>query len=291
VCRTSGGGQLLGSGQEGRAARVASLAIAPRIVFYDDPGMPTSSDRRALVVVEGADDIRRLGRLLVGLDSSVSFLDAHGSSGVRITCRSLGSGFDGAFLGICDRDAMTTDEAEDLCRRVPGLFVWPSRCLENELLHPPLLTRALDMSGHDISELDVRRELRAIADEQYDYVHASIVEHRLRRGSFEAPPRAEAETPIGGVRRRLEATGNSAQGRILEISRVSIHAEAELRDTWEEEHLLLMDGKRAMSDVAHRLAPNLHGVRGLEQALLRHAADSPPPGIAALQSEVRSLLG
>jgi len=76
---------------------------------------------------------------------------------------------------------MSDEDVEALRGKTPGLFVLPSRCLENELLYPPLLARALDMSGHQITEADIRTVLREIADNQFDQAHARTVDHILRR--------------------------------------------------------------------------------------------------------------
>jgi hypothetical protein len=246
--------------------------------------------KRIVVIAEGVDDVRRLARLLADLGGSAVILDGHGARGVQQTCRALASGFDQPHLGVCDRDVMSDEEVENLRRRVPGLFVLPSRCLENELLHPPLLSRALDMTGHQVSEAEVRTVLREIADGQYEEVHARIVDHVVRQLHRESLGRQEGETPIGRVRRRLEASRESAQNRALAVERVALRVESELRRRWDAEHLALMDGKVAFALVAHRLAPGLRGGRGLESAVLRHAIDTPPPGIAALRSEIAALL-
>jgi hypothetical protein len=185
---------------------------------------------------------------------------------------------------------MTDDEVDDLRRRVPGLFVLPSRCLENELLHPPLLYRALDMTGHEVSEGEIRSVLREIADAQYDEVHATMVDRVLYRQYSESLQREDGESPIGLLRRRYEARRDSAQNRVLAVTEVSIRVENDLRGRWDAEHLGLINGKLAFAQVAQRLAPGLRGRRGLETAVLRHAIDSPPPGIAALRSEIASLL-
>ena len=252
--------------------------------------MSASPQKRLVLVAEGVDDIRRLQRLLGDLGAPHMILDGNGSRGVQHTCRALGGGFDQPHLGVCDRDVMSDEEVEDLRRRVPGLFVLPSRCLENELLHPPLLALALDMTGHEVGEAEVRRVLREIADGQYEEVHASMVNHILH-GRFREPlHREEGETPLGRVRRRYEASRDSAQNRVLAVREVSIHVENDLRTRWDGEHLTLIDGKVAFAQAAQCLAPGLRGSRALEAAVLRHSIDHPPPGIAALRSEIAALL-
>jgi hypothetical protein len=117
-----------------------------------------------------------------------------------------------------------------------------------------------------------------------------MVDHILRHRHRESLQRQEGETRIGLVRRRYEASRDSAQDRVLAVSEVSIRVENELRRRWDAEHLALINGKVAFALAAQRLAPLLRGSRGLESVVLRHAIDSPPPGIAALRSEIAALL-
>jgi hypothetical protein len=243
-----------------------------------------------VLVVEGPDDVRRLRRLLPDVRPPDLILDGNGARGVQRTCRTLSSGFDQPHLGVCDRDLMSNEEVEALRRRVPGLFVMPSRCLENELLHPPLLARALDMTGHEVSEAEVRVVLRQIADEQYDQVHATMVDRILYREYTEPIQREDGEPPIGLLRREYEARRDSAQNRVQAVTDVAIRVESDLKRRWSAEHLVLLDGKAALPQVAQQLAPGLKGGRGLETAVLRHAIDNPPPGIVALRSEIAQVV-
>jgi len=256
----------------------------------DDALVSDSEQKRLSLVVEGTDDVRRLRRLLPDLRPPNLILDGHGVRGVEATCRTLSTGFDQPYLGVCDRDLRSDEELEDARRRVPGLFFLPSRCLENELLHPPLLAHALDMTGHGVSESEIREVLRGIADEQYDQVHATLVERRLRHAYEGSVEHEEGEPAIGLLRRRFEASRDSAQQRAVAVMEVSKEVEVTLRRRWSARHLVLFDGKAAFPQVAQQLAPGLKGSGGLETALLRHAIDNPPPGIAALRSEIARLL-
>ncbi len=169
------------------------------------------------LVVEGPDDVRRLRRLFPEVGPPHLILNGHGVRGVEATSRTLGTGFDQPYLGVCDRDLRSDEELEEAGRRVPGLFFWPSRCLENELLHPPLLARALDMTGHGVSEGEIREVLRAIADGQYDEVHATLVERRLRQAHEGSVEHKDGEPAIGLLRRRFERVGtlrNNAPWRL-----------------------------------------------------------------------------
>lgn len=248
-------------------------------------------EQRLVLIVEGVEDARRLRRLLPELGLNDLILGANGAAGVQSTCRTLSTGFNAPHLGVCDRDLMNNEEVDDLKRRTPGLFVWSSRCLENELLHPPLVARALDMAGYAASEADVRSTLREIADTQYDQVHATLVDRDLRR-RFEVPrQREDGEPPIGLLRREYESRRDSALEQVMAVQEVSISVEASLRRRWNAQYLLLLNGKRALPQVAQRLAPGLKGGPGLETVVLRHALDYPPPGVAALRSEIARLVG
>lgn len=109
--------------------------------------MRSAANSSMLIIVEGRDDLRRLPLLLPPELVPRTILMAEGAKGVQATCRTLESGFDRPFLGICDRDLMTDQDVEELHAKLPSLFVWPSRCLENELLHPPLLSQVLTMTA------------------------------------------------------------------------------------------------------------------------------------------------
>jgi hypothetical protein len=246
-----------------------------------------SAEGRFVLIVEGVDDMRRLPRLLPDLESSRDvMLNGNGFRGVRDTCNTLGSGFDQPFIGVCDRDLRGDEEIRELQERVPGLFFLSSRCLENELLYPPLLARALDMTGHAVTETEIRAALRTIADEQYEDVHAAMVENELRRVEDMPLRREDGATPMGRLRQQYEARRESEQNRLLAMAEIAIHTERKLRARWDIEHLALLDGKIVLPRIAQQFAPGLRGRRGLETAVLRHAIDFPPPGIAALRTEI-----
>ena len=251
--------------------------------------MSDSKQTRLLLIVEGDDDARRLKRLLSDLPTSPTILIGYGSSGVQRTCSTLARGFSRPYLGVCDRDLMTDDEVAVLNRGTSGLFFWPLRCLENELLHPPLLCRALDMSGHvGNNESLVRTVIREIADSHYDEVHAKIVERVLRSEYKVLAQHNEGDSPIRRLINDQEARRNAAQQRLAAVSTVASQVEQELRLRWDEDHLMLLNGKAALHQVAQRLATNFKGP-GFENALLRHALDNPPPGVAALRSKIHRL--
>ena len=248
-------------------------------------------DARFLLIVEGVDELRRLPGLLPEIDAkSYIMLDGQGFRGVRDTCKTLGSGFDRPYVGVCDRDLRSDDETIYEEEKAPGLFFLASRCLENELLHPPLLMRTLDMAGYEITEAEIRLTLRAIADGQYQDVHARMVDSELHRMRDLPLGREEGEVPLGGIRRKYEARRDAAQNRLLAMSEVAARIEDDLQGRWDTEHLALLDGKTAMPQLAQQLAPGFKG-RGLETAVLRHARDFPPPGIAALRAEISRLIG
>ena len=251
-----------------------------------------SREGRFLLIVEGVDELRRLPRLLPEIDTqNYIMLDGQGFRGVRDTCKTLGSGFDRPYIGVCDRDLKGDEEVGQQEQSTPGLFFLASRCLENELLHPPLLMHALDMTGHKVSETEILSALRTIADGQYEEVHARLVDSALHRMTDLPLGREEGKTPLSGIRRKYEARRDAAQNRLLTMSAVAARIEDALQGRWDAEHLALLDGKTAMPQIAQQLAPGLKGSRGLESAVIRHAIDFPPPGIAALRAEIGRLIG
>jgi hypothetical protein len=187
-------------------------------------------------------------------------LDGQGFRGVRDTCKTLGSGFDRPYVGVCDRDLRSDDETIQEEEKAPGLFFLASRCLENELLDPPLLTRTLDMAGYEITEAEIRLTLRAIADGQYQDVHARMVDSELHRMRDLPLGREEGEAPLGGIRRKYEARREAAQNRLLAMSEVAARIEDDLQGRWDTEHLALLDGKTAMPQLAQQLAPGFKAV-------------------------------
>jgi hypothetical protein len=161
------------------------------------PGVPPAANSSMLIVVEGPDDLRRLPLLLPPELVPGAILMAEGTKGVQATCRTLESGFDRPFLGICDRDLMTDRDIEELHAKLPALFVWPSRCLENELLHPPLLSQVLTMTGHpDVGEQRVRTVLREIAATQREEILATLVNADMLRKHDLALDKRPGETPV-----------------------------------------------------------------------------------------------
>ncbi len=239
-----------------------------------------------VLIVEGPDDERRLQLLLPPEFLPSTVLIADGAQGVQSTCRALASGFDPPFLGVCDRDLMSLDEVEDLRRRFPHLFVWPSRCLENELLHPPLLWHTLEMTGHrDITEDRVRAVLREIADTQRPDVLARLVNQALYRRVQVTVEREDGDGPVDVMAKRYEAKRNRAQQQLRGFWTCVQEVEGELDARWDEDHLVMLDGKAALHQVAQRLTTSFKGP-GLENALIRQALDAPPPGIAALRAAI-----
>ena len=239
------------------------------------------------MIVEGPEDQRRLELLLPPDEIPELILLGGGAAGVEAGCRVLETGFQGAFIGVRDRDLMDEEKAQALSLEVPSLFVLPSRCLENELLHPPLLTHVLDMLGHqDMTEDVVRAVLREIADEQKAEVAVDLAELDLYAKFELSRERDQKDTPAEAMARRFRAKRDLGGEHISQLWGCVAGAEAALEKRWEREHLNLMDGKKALHIVAQRAAT---GVRAqiLEKALIRHALDDPPPGVARLRDAMR----
>jgi hypothetical protein len=243
--------------------------------------------RELLVIVEGREDQRRIELLLPPEEMPNGLLIAAGAAGVEASCRTLETGFTRPFLGVRDRDLMDEEKLQALSLEVPSLFVLPSRCLENELLHPPLLTHVLDMLGHrDMPEERVRAVLREIADEQKAEVAVELAELDLYAKFELSRERDQKDTPAEAMARRFRAKRDLGGEHVSQLWGCLAEAEAALEKRWEREHLNLMDGKRALHIVGQRAAT---GVKAqiLEKALIRRALDDPPPGVARLRDAMR----
>ena len=110
--------------EESRLDLLDSLGVHPIEVMQTD----------LLVVVEGTTDISLLESLLPVLFGRTTIRQAGSASDVEHACRALGAHPDLRFLGIRDRDLLTQGELDERVGAIPGLFVWPSRMMENELL-------------------------------------------------------------------------------------------------------------------------------------------------------------
>ncbi len=266
-----------------RDERTAPSGMIPRV--------PPAANTSMLIVVEGRDDLRRLPLLLPPDLVPGTILMADGAKGVQATCRTLENGVDRPFLCICDRDLMTDGDVEKLCRNLPGLFVWSSRCLENEPLHPPLLSHVLTITGHpDVGESRVRAALREIADAQCEEILAVLVNTDMHRDHDLTLDRRPGETPINRMLRGHEAKRDLAERRVREFWLRVSQSERWLDDHWDQQHLRLLDGKAALTRVGHILGANFTG-RGLEQALIYQALQEPSPGVAALREAIRKRAG
>ena len=143
-----------------------------------------------LLIVEGTEDSSRIERVLpMTLKKDIEVVEAGNVSGVIAVCRTLARGTR-PFLAVRDRDLLTDAEVDKLGQSDPDLFVWPQRCLENDLLDPPFLTDAVRSTGMDIEETQVRERLRALADQHREEIVAELVDTRLRLiGDEPADPR------------------------------------------------------------------------------------------------------
>lgn len=257
--------------------------------------------KSVLLVVEGTDDASRIERVLPSsLRSDVEVVHAGNVSGVVAVCRTLARGTR-PFLAVRDRDLLTDAEVEELRQTDPDLFIWPGRCLENDLLDPAFLADAVRSTGMQMEQTQVRERLRALADEQREDIIADLVDARLRLIDDEpSDPRGRLPSNVDPRDRmtaairlqvRLRDRRDSAQRRIdgYELAWAQVSKDIDAR--FDGDHLNLLDGKRALG----QLGPQIHPFRNtdlLEQCLLKRINDgSVPPGFASLFGRLTRLVG
>ena len=256
--------------------------------WFDSRGDQANSRRR------GGDTRRHLHRACAAAGLVRRGRDRHGrGSGAgreRVSCAKGGTR---PVLGVRDRDLLNDTEVDEICRGIPNLFVWPGRCLENDLLHPPLLVSAVRSTAAEINEATVREQLRLLAEQHRDEMVAHLADRRLR-DEMPDEPRPRARTPSVGCRSRAQMTSrvrlqvrlqdrrDAAQRRVDAYARVHQEVSSEIADRFEAEHLALLDGKRALRQLGADLNP-FRTADQLEALLVKHIQEGlVPPGFAAL---------
>ncbi len=257
--------------------------------------------KRVLVVVEGPHDVSCIERVLAPrLLAEVEFAAAGNVGAVMHVSRALAGGAR-PFVAVRDRDLLTSDQVDALCRQMPNLFVWPGRCLENELLHPPLLASAVRSTAAELDEATVRELMRSLAEEQREEMVADLVERRLREEIVDEPggpirrrlpdaadPREEL-TPSVQLEVRLRDRAEGARRRVDTHARVTQLVRNELAARFEHEHMALINGKRALRQL--RAIHPLRTADQLEALLLKHISEGivVPPGFARLFGRISDL--
>ena len=225
------------SDEEARGELLSDLGVHPIDVLQSD----------MLVVVEGEMDAQRLLAALPLELSRATIYVAGGASAVEATAGTLNSGKPLIpWLCVRDRDLLGGDEVTQLTERIPGLFVWPTRMLENELLEPSLVARTLERAGVETDESEVRRVLVELAREQKDQVLVDLVAHELkRRNPYDL---RKAEGAMDRELAYLEATRASAEARLATFEEVRDAITKSLNERWESDWPKLIDGKRLLGE-------------------------------------------
>jgi hypothetical protein len=240
------------------------------------------------VVVEGATDAQRLNGLLpLELGRAVVF-EGGSAQGVEATIKTLDGGAAPLpYIGVRDRDLLTEEEAAKLAADSPNLFVWPRRVLENELLHPPLVSRTIARSGVEMPEEEIHAIIRHFADEQREDIHAALVEAELKRRFAYI---SEGETPLEKLRSFISSVAETSADKLAVFEEVADEVRLELDSRWESDHAVLLDGKRALGQFVGRtpFRSTTDFVAALTQTA-REVESVTPPGVVALRRRLAEL--
>jgi hypothetical protein len=130
--------------------------------------------------------------------------------------------------------------------RYPDMFIWPSRCLENELLSPRILKATLARAGKTATEEEIAQRLKQIAGEQKDQILDTLIQNRLI-ADYDLP---EDDTPHGLLRveKYLRESLQIAQDKLTAFPTVSAEVAEQLEARWERDWPSIMDGKKALGE-------------------------------------------
>jgi hypothetical protein len=215
---------------------------------------------------------------------------AGGATALEATCRALDTTA-AALPHICvrDRDLLTDTDVAQLESDLPGLFVWPNRCLENELLDSQLLQRTLYAAGITTTVENITADLRRIADEQTEEVLAALVRQELMQAhGYEVPGSLSATDRL---RAYIEQVHAASAAQLEEFDQTVERISAGFPDQWERDWYKLMDGKRVIRQYAG-LTPfrNLQYLFGAICATVARERDILPPGVALLGRRLHHLM-
>lgn len=268
------------SDEEGRATLMGELGMNAVDLLQND----------LIIVVEGASDAALLQEMLPLELSRALLYEAGNASGVEATCRTLMSaGGPLPWIAIRDRDLLSDEQVAAREAELPGLFIWPGRTIETELLSASVVQSTLANAGQSMDVEEVSVKLRELADRQRPEIHASLTEQRLIESH---PLRLRAHSnALDQVRAYNEAAKQATEDKLQAFDTVADEVEEHLKQRWEVEWSVLMDAKRALGQFVS-LSP-FDGRRSLTSALASTISRSPevrPPGVQRLVGRIADLV-
>lgn len=242
-----------------------------------------------LLVLEGPTDERYLSTLLpIIVGRAAIYLAGSGDDVVR-ACQVLGGSEQILpWIGVRDRDLLTDGEVNALESEAPGLYVWPMRMLENELLSPPLLEATLARAGRQLSADRIEAQLRELADADFEQLVADLAEQGLKRQHDIKPEKTD--NPVDNLRNYLGALRESAHAQLSDVEAAVEAARSDLHSRWPNEWPTLMHGKRVLGQFLSTTP--FRSIGDLIAAMAQAVADEPDllaSGLAALKGRIEEI--
>ena len=267
------------SDETDRLRLLDDLGVHPIEAFQSD----------ALLVLEGTTDPLQIGAFLpleLGRSATVIGGDA---TGVETVVKSMNAAdLPIPHIGIRDRDYLTDAEATALEKKIPNLFVWSLRSVENEILSPPLISKTLQRAGAPMTAASVNKKLRDLAKAQREIIQAELTDARLH--SQHAYTKG-GKTALEQRKHYLQEVQRVAGEKLGEFDKAAAEVAADLQQRWMKDFLKLVDGKRLFSEFV-ALTP-FSSSSDLRAALAQTAHDHPellPPGLQRLRDRIHKLL-
>lgn len=258
-----------------------------RLALLEDLGIDPAEALQAdlLLIVEGESDRQILSRLLPVETGRAQYVIARDSSRVMATSNALAHGYaGGGWVAIRDRDMLNDDARTSLLEADSHLFIWPERTIENELLHPPLISRTFSQAGRRTGVQDAESLLDRLFDRQRPMIEAALLEDLLH---------AEHEIDIEGgqsvdqLKAFLAAVRDTAVAKLARLEAAHAEVSARLDAMGLTERRRLIDGKRALGELVAESPfgnkPNLVDALILQ---VTQAPDLAPPGLTDLRNRI-----
>ncbi|MFE5563353.1 ATP-dependent endonuclease [Amycolatopsis japonica] len=236
--------------------------------------------KAAHLVVEGDRDENQLGRLFPDEMEHVHVTKAGDYKQVLAHHRVLADGPPSApWLCLVDRDMMSEADVQQLQQNHPNLHIWPRRALESMVLEPTLLASVMDGVGHTISPDEADARLRAATDDLRGEVVTTML-HTALVCDFPPPP-LDRNSGVRGIQEFYLANAQVMEDRSAAVPAIRARLDAEVKDRWEQERLILVDPKKVLGKLATNRSPFRSADDLLNALLTRAARDKSvrPPGL------------